>query len=156
MTDVLVIQGWNDMHRFGIGILTGEACGLGMRLLCDLSEKGKRLLEEFLGGCASFTEGSNWNSNVDNEPAVASALLAYSSWRELAAFCLLKEGYEVAAINVTRWSGEAGVAGFRLDGQSLDDVMKEHDIHRAANFRTFQVTGTAGTRNTHVWTGRTT
>jgi hypothetical protein len=142
------------MPKFGINVLTGEACGLGMRLLCDLTEKGKLLIEEFFGGCLTLQAGSNWNSNVGDEPAVASVMLPHSIWLELAAFALLKEGYDVAAINVLRWSGEAAVAGLKISGTTLDQVMEEHDMGRGPNFRTFQITGTAGTRNIHQMSGR--
>ena len=40
---------WNDLRQFGINILTGEACALGMRVLCDLDEQGVRLMREVFG-----------------------------------------------------------------------------------------------------------
>ena len=38
------IRDWNDMQQFGIRTLTGEACVVGLRLLCDLTAKGVDLI----------------------------------------------------------------------------------------------------------------
>jgi hypothetical protein len=37
---VKTITCWNDLREFGIDPLTGEACGLGYRILFDLDERG--------------------------------------------------------------------------------------------------------------------
>ena len=36
---------WNDLEKFGVVLLTGEACGLSYRLLCDVTARGKKTLE---------------------------------------------------------------------------------------------------------------
>ena len=40
---------WNDLEPYGIVLLTGEACGLCYRLLCDLTEQGRKILGKCLG-----------------------------------------------------------------------------------------------------------
>jgi len=39
----------SDLERFGIKFLTGEACALSMRLLCELDERAMRTYMEFVG-----------------------------------------------------------------------------------------------------------
>ena len=40
------IHCWNDLSAYGIELLTGEACGLSYRLLCDVTAAGKKLIEK--------------------------------------------------------------------------------------------------------------
>lgn len=79
--------------RYGVNPLTGEACNFGMRLLCDVSERGKRNLELFMG-VAALTLNGNANSYVGAEESVGSIFLTHSTLWEFIAFCALAEGYE--------------------------------------------------------------
>lgn len=85
------IRSWRDLEDFGIDALTGEACGYAMRLLCDVTESGKALIESFFGGRIELTPGGNWNRGSDDDPHVGSVLLPRSILRDLAAFCLLRD-----------------------------------------------------------------
>jgi len=78
------IRCWQDLAQFGIQPLTGESCALGMRSLCDVTEKGKELLTAFFGGNISFKEGTNWNSG-----AKYSVMLPYSILQDLSVFAVL-------------------------------------------------------------------
>lgn len=42
------IHSWDDLSKYGIVPLTGEACGLMYRILCDVTARGKRLVEKAL------------------------------------------------------------------------------------------------------------
>jgi len=77
------IREWRDLEQLGINYLTAESCGLSMRLLCDVNQKGKETVEAFLR-CSLTSE--NWNSKVNGEPAVASVMLTRGVLDELAAF----------------------------------------------------------------------
>ena len=37
---------WDHLSEFGIIPLTGESCGLGYRMLCDVTVKGKIILKK--------------------------------------------------------------------------------------------------------------
>lgn len=82
-----MIRSWSDLNEFGIRALTGEACALSCRLLCDLTDQGQSLIREFMGlpHDAKFTD--NWNSG-----ATGSCFLPLSILPDLAAFCLIKSG----------------------------------------------------------------
>ena len=150
-----VISRLYDLQEFGIQTLTGEACGIGMRILCDVNEDGKNLIEEFLGGTVKLADDSNWNRDVCGKPAVASIMLPYAWHAELGAFCLLKAGYDVVATGALHVGINTSAVGFMLEGKDLDHVMKESLFTRGKDFRTYHIHGTRGTRNVHVMSGRT-
>src|SRR2546425_5225872 len=70
------IDKWDDLTKFGIEPLTGESCGLGYRLLCDVTARGKRVLEQCLG-LRDLGAQPPWNRGSDADPHVGSVLLAY-------------------------------------------------------------------------------
>lgn len=78
------IRSWQDLAQFGIQPLTGESCALGLRSLCDVTEKGKDLLTAFFGGNINFVEGTNWNSGANY-----SVMLPYSIFQDLAVYAVL-------------------------------------------------------------------
>lgn len=75
---------WHDLEKLGINMLTGEACGLSMRLLCDVNQIGRETVDAFFRCCLG--DDSNWNSMVNGQPAVASVMLTRSIFTDLAAF----------------------------------------------------------------------
>lgn len=157
---IVRVEGWEDMKQFGIQILTGEACGIGMRMLFDLSEKGCKLLEDFFGSCLKFQRGSNWNSKVENEEAVASVMLTVDILPELAAFCLLCSGCDAVAVHVVGCNNYAAV-GFKLKpfgkylrSTTFEEITAVLQLEPGTGFRTYHVMGTRGTRNLHCASGR--
>ena len=79
------ISSWNDLSQYGIKLLTGEACGLSYRLLCDLTEHGKHVIEKCLDTKIQLTEP--WNSG-----AIGSILLPPEMLVPLGIFALLESG----------------------------------------------------------------
>ena len=61
------INCWDDMHQFGIELLTGEACGLSYRLLCDVTQRGKLTIQKALG-VENLGLPDNWNRGDPREP----------------------------------------------------------------------------------------
>lgn len=143
----MAIYSFDDLRPYGITPLTGEACGLGMRVLCDLTPAGEKILTDFLGGNVSFKKGSNWNSG-----AVSSVMLPYSILKELGAFVLLTR-YEYAIteakIEKDRFAID-GVVG--CDGERFEEYRKLC----GDKLRFYRRAGTAagGLRNEHVMSGR--
>jgi len=93
--DFTTINSWRDLIPFGINSLTMESCAYNMRMLCDLSEEGVLLLQNYFG----FTENcfaKNWNRKVGDKKSVASIMLSTNSFSDIACFALLQNGYEVA------------------------------------------------------------
>src|SRR5262249_29351447 len=82
---------WNDLEPFGILLLTGEACGLGYRLLCDVTSSGKRVLERCFG-TPNLNLPESWNRGSAENPHVGCIMLAHEMLRALAVFALLESG----------------------------------------------------------------
>lgn len=136
------INGWDDLRRFGITMLTGEACGIGLRLLCDLDEHGIKMVSAYLGGNVTFLEGSGWSGGE------ASVMLPRYSWTDLAVFCLLTE-YQHALIMENH-----GVIG--LNEADMLAYQEDAEWYREHVKHTYSRSGTAagGLRNKHVCSGR--
>jgi len=116
-----IVNCLNDLNEYGIKILTGEACNLGARLLCDLTYEGVQLVSkafgmvcpaktnggELIGG--SFTMG--WNSGI------ASIMLGYNDYHTLGIFALLDH---IGVSEVWRIAYEGGTIGYiGLEGEKL-------------------------------------
>ena len=95
------IKDWHDLDRFGIICLTGESCGYGRRLLCDLTAKGAATVARFFGLASPNGEmfAENWNHGELGDPHVASIMLPrFGLLDELALFCCLDQGTAAAVI----------------------------------------------------------
>ena len=82
---------WDHLSEFGIIPLTGESCGLGYRILCDVTAKGKIILEKCLG-IPDLRLPPNWNTGSEAEPHVGSIMLAPELLVPIAVFALLENG----------------------------------------------------------------
>lgn len=99
---MITIRNWNDLEQFGIVPLTGEACRLSMRLLVDLTPRGKRLVESMFSAMdlkITFSLPAPWNGSAIRlqepaceERAASSMLLPIELLRPLAVFCLMDAG----------------------------------------------------------------
>ena len=65
---------YSDLKQYGLKALTGEACSFGMRMLCDVNDKGRRLLESFFG-MTGLSLASNYNSTVEEYGDVNGSLV---------------------------------------------------------------------------------
>lgn len=144
---------WDDLKVFGINSLTGESCKYGMRLLCDLSEKGVENIREAFGltivlnPLAQFSR--NWNSTVGEEPAVASVMLPRDMFGFLSKFLLFREGFDIVIRTLDHsWAG-----------YMLSDLPADMTIERMTGlYGTVYRNPTAGesgsSRNVHAMSGR--
>lgn len=141
------IRCWDDLSKFGIIPLTGEACGLSYRLLCDVTIRGKKTLEKALG-VADLGLQENWNQGSTENPHVGSIMLAPELLSFIGVFALLESGCREV------WLMQAAeVVGFEADDSP--DQVASVQRHRAADLlRRFGYLGTAGDRNRHAMTGR--
>jgi hypothetical protein len=130
---------WDDLRPFGIDALTGEACGLSMRLLCDVTAAGRDLIERFFGGTITIAPGSNWNGGSKDDPHVGSVLLPRDIFESLAAFALVVTGTTPVAI--------------MKDGHARELRAGYPEDHIRRYVRRSSAPGT-GDRNQHAMSGR--
>ena len=140
---------WNDLEKFGVVLLTGEACGLGYRLLCDLTESGRRIVQKCLSLAHGFA-GEAWNRGSEDDPHVGSIMLTTEMRVPLGVFALLESGCTEV------WLYQNG----SLLGVEKDDppdlVERSRKMAPESLVRTFGYRGTAGDRNVHMMSGRVT
>lgn len=98
---MITISSWNGLERFGIGMLTGEACGYGYRVLCDLNRVGVNLIAECFGVDPVKFEQSlpnSWNSKVNHSEAIRSIMIAPQMLVPLAVFACWSRNCSAAYI----------------------------------------------------------
>ena len=143
------ISCWDDLRPFGIDLLTGEACGLSYRLLCDVTQKGKQTIQKALG-VADLGLPDNWNRGDPHDPHVGSIMLVPELFIPLAIFALLEHGCR--EVWRTKSGGLIGI-------ESTDAPERVEAVQRVCtetdNFmRRYAYAGTAGDRNQHQMSGR--
>lgn len=138
---------WNDLTAHGIEPLTGEACGLMYRILCDVTDKGRRVIQKCFG-FPSLPLAEPWNRGTEKEPHTGSIMLAHEMLVPIGIFALLESGCkEVWLLK------DGGLVG--IEAADDPEFIKEWKEYHAKGFaRCFAYQGTAGDRNVHVMTGR--
>src|SRR3954447_21287348 len=140
------VSGWKDLEPYGFIPLTGEACGLMYRILCDLTEPGASVFRKCFGLARSSALGEAWNRGTAEKPHVASVMLCQESLVPLGIFALLENGCtEVYVLN-------GNVIGLEA-GDPPDTLAVLCRAYRAAPARRFAYGGTAGDRNVHQMSG---
>jgi hypothetical protein len=143
------INSWNELRPFGIDALTGEACGLSYRLLCDVTQRGKSTIEKALG-VKALDLRENWNRGGDEEPHVGSVMLAPELLVPLAIFALLENG--CSEVWQTRSGSLVGIEP--TDAPERIEAMRQFYAQSENFARRYRYGGTAGDRNRHQMTGR--
>jgi hypothetical protein len=130
---------WEDLKPYGIRYLTGERDPYGIRLLVDLTEEGKELLEGFF--CAELKCGENWNSG-----AVASIMLPRDLFKSLVEYIV----FYIEGMKYLIDQGSHGLFGYMdwKDGDLFDlapsfnwHVLSNPLIHEQRNTNVHQFSG---------------
>ncbi len=112
------------------------------RILCDLTEKGKRIVER----CLSVQiQSENWNSGAKDDPHVASIMLTHEMLTPLAVFALLESGCREV------WVTDRAAIG--IEGTDSDEqVARLKQVYKLQ--RRFAFHGPFQDRNQHQMSGR--
>lgn len=141
------IHSWEDLSGYGIIPLTGEACGLMYRILCDVTARGKTILEKAFG-IGELGLAENWNRGSCTDPHIGSLMLAREVLPFIGVFALLEAGCR--EVWLTKGNGLIGVEASDSD-EEVDCFKRFHDGDLV---RRFAYNGTAGDRNVHMMSGR--
>jgi hypothetical protein len=144
---VKTIGSWNDLRAHGIEVLTGEACGLSYRILCDVTGRGRATIEKALG-VRELRLPESWNRGTEADPHLGSILLAPDLLPLLGIFALLEAGCS----EVWRTS-DGTLLGFE-PGDDAGQKGATLRIQAGRLVRRFAYEGTAGDRNVHQMSGR--
>ena len=129
---------WDHLGALGIRARTGEACSLMYRLLCDVTEEGKRIIERCLSCELKLPE--NWNAG-----AVGSIMLAPEMLLPIAVFALLESGCREV------WVTQRAAIGVEPD-DSDEDVERMKRVYKPV--RRFAYHGPFRDRNQHQMSAR--
>ena len=141
------VNSFQDLTAYGIEPLTGEACGLSYRLLCDVTESGRKVLEKALG-IPNLPLPPQWNRGTEADPHIGSVMLSPEFLIPLAVFALLESGCtEVWLVR------EGGVIGIE-PSDSPDMIDANRRLVGERFLRSLRYRGTAEDRNVHVMSGR--
>jgi len=155
------INSLRDLESFGIRSLTGEADRLGYRMLCDLTLEGVSIVAETYGLKADAFQ-PNWNSG-----AIASCLLSYGAWRDIAPIALA--GYHTVfrtkntffglegneSIEQAQWEYNEQTGEVKQTAPAMLTVDGETTVWPSWYGKIERYYQTGETRNTHAMTGRT-
>ena len=142
------IHCFNDLVAYGIDPLTGEACGLSYRILCDVTENGRKILAKTFG-IPILTLPEPWNRGMPGHPHVGSVMLPLELLVPLGLFALLESGCtEVWLVR------DGGVIGIEV-GDDAEMIDANRRMIGEKLLRSLAYRGTAGDRNVHVMSGRT-
>jgi hypothetical protein len=136
------ISSWDALREYGIDVLTGEACSLMYRILCDLTQNGKRIVER----CLSVQiQSENWNHGSDQDPHIASIMLTHEMIVPLAVFALLEAGCREV------WVTDRAAIG--IEPSDTDDQVDRMRLSQQPS-RRFAYRGPYQDRNQHQMSGR--
>ena len=86
-----LINDWDNLRAYGIFTLTTEPDGLRYRIVCDVTEKGKRLIERALGVIEARLD-KNWDYGTNEEPHVGCIMLTPEILATIGIYALLEDG----------------------------------------------------------------
>jgi hypothetical protein len=163
-----------DLEAVGIRVLTGEACGLAMRILCDLDDSGLALWQEFT---RTTPMTDSWNSGPGSIMIPSSLFQdlwifamvrkamqsSTPSWVFLGGYCFGKDWTEThyESIDVTHrhpvktWTPDAWAVFGEEDVANVRGHVERGSFYVARSFTASKQPGT-GLDNTHAMSGRTT
>lgn len=131
------------LSQLGFDLLTGEACGLGARILCDVTEPGEQLLAQVLG-VSSLVLADRWNCGPET---IGSVMIPRELFTPLIVFGLFQDPH-IQAVYIT----DDGIYGMMDEAEirqidEADWLTIERRYHRSG-------TAHGGLRNVHQMSGR--
>lgn len=139
------INGIRDLEQYGVDALTGESDSHSYRILCDVTQRGKAIIERTMD--TQLTLHDPWNSGSKDDPHIGSLLLPLEFVPSIAVFCLLADPKLTEA-----WLLKSGqVMGFGVeDTEQKEAIQKFHEgeIRKVFYARSQD-------RNLHIFTQRT-
>ena len=139
------IERMAELEQFGIIALTGESDQHVYRILCDVTAKGKAIVERTLDVNLELADA--WNYGSKEDPHIGSFLLPHEFVPCLSVFALLSDP-GIAEV----WLHKDGSAsGFGVEDVELKDRLKKH--HEGQLRKIFYAT--SSDRHRHAFTGRT-
>ena len=139
------IDNIRELEPFGIDALTGESDAHMYRILCDVTKRGKAIIERTMD--VQLTLHDSWNGGAKEDPHIGSLLLPLEFVPSIAAFCLLTD---VSISEVWLMKG-GSVLGFGVEDIDQKEALRKHYEGELRNV----FYPRPSDRNLHLFTGRT-
>jgi hypothetical protein len=143
---VKIISSLRDLEPFGVVPVAGESCILDYRVVCDLTAKGKVVVEKLLGLPMGTRFAEPRNAGAAGAPHVGSVIVAPELFIPLAVFACLENGC------VEAYRMDEFVVGIE-PGDAPDAAVRVELTHRVQRVRRFHYQGTACDQNLHQASG---
>lgn len=146
------LYGTTGLVEYGIAGLTGEACGYSIRTLCDVSDKGRKLLSDFFG-MPDISLARNWNTRVGADEATGSIMLPRAIFPDLMLYIL----WHVEKCDVVIRGGDGSLIGLNKGDryyQQYVDMSRESGGAFTVLRNPVNPLASVGGRNIHSFTGR--
>ena len=148
--------GAHDLREWGFDCLTGEACGLGIRLLYDVNDLGRTILSRTMGmEQHQLILNPSWNGGAFNKGSV---LLTYDQALTCALFGMLLHDKCIQVMQPYVEFGHLQPQLYGLENKDevglFSDTLVGYPV--GTTFKTYKLSGMPGTgdRNKHMFTGR--
>jgi hypothetical protein len=157
---MISLHNLNDLEQFGIRALTGEACRVGRRILCDVTDQGRKIICDMLG---IYNNEHVFSESWNGRGASGSFMLPYGLFPDLAVWCLIHKPCPEIML-VYPGSGDGYSWGPEVIGREPGDnreqwlELKEMYDRLGKNPRIITIHTNQpgdGTRCTHQMSGRT-
>jgi len=141
-----IISGIKQLEEYGIVPLTGESDAHMYRILCDVTRRGKPILERTLG--VQIKYANPWNAGTKEFPHIGSFLLPFEFVPPLAVFCLLSDT-DVTEVWLLKNGTAIGLGVADVDQREETRLFHEKNLTKIFYSR-------PSDRNVHQMTGRVT
>jgi hypothetical protein len=85
---------YEALREYGINPLTGEACAFGQRILCDLTERGRKIVCQMMGiGYTKVPPPGTFQDNYNSGSRYSCMIPRSILQQELAIWCMIDEGF---------------------------------------------------------------
>lgn len=139
------ISGIKGLEEYGIVPLTGESDAHMYRILCDVTRKGKAIIDRTMGVDIKFADP--WNTGTKAYPHIGSLLLPFEFVPSLAVFCLLSDT-DVTEVWLLKNGTAVGLGVEDVDQREEARKFYEKDLAKVFYSR-------PSDRNVHQFSGRT-
>ncbi len=137
------IDSWDEMPRYGVVPLTTEPGGLQYRIVCDVTARGKDLIEKTLG-IAGLQLEMNWDYGTNDEPHIGSIMLGPEILSMIGVYALFDDGCH--EVWMTKTYGLVGIQ----HGDSQEVINGLDLLYRADRVYCFVYLDTAANLNPSI------
>ena len=114
------IDSLKHLEDYGIIPLTGESDAHSYRILCDVTKRGKAVIDRVLGVNVTFAE--NWNAGRTGDPHIGSFLFPFECLPPIAIFCFLQD----TTISEVWLLKDGTVLGFSVEDIEHKEALQAH------------------------------